>query len=157
MFLIFSRLELIPSLNLFTQFYKMASKRKVKDTGLAFVLVALFLFVFYVEWEFYLSWVQGTALIIAAVASIVIFSHFAVRKKYVKSLLGAVLPWLAYDVVNYSKEAIYYGTHLYEIKGELSQKILALMSINLSLADLKIVFALIAIILWCLAWEKVSG
>jgi len=59
-------------------------------------------------------------------------------------------------LINFMAEAILYGSELFEQVGELPSEEITLRNINLSIGDLKVVFTIIAIILWCWVWLKIK-
>jgi len=135
---------------------KMNLKIRWKELGVFAALAIAALVLFYIPWEAYVE-IQSYILFAFSGISIAAFAFYLCRREYLKAILAPLLPQLAYSFINYSKEALEYGTHLREIKGELGQKVLALMSINLSLADLKIAITVIGIILWVWVWKKMSS
>jgi hypothetical protein len=79
---------------------------------------------------------------------------FLVKRKFLKALLGFLLPLLIYLLVNFIFKSILYASETLQVVGKLSREELILRNIALGIDDLKVVLTMIAIILWCLALLK---
>jgi hypothetical protein len=79
---------------------------------------------------------------------------FLVKRKFLKALLGFLLPLLIYLLVNFIFESILYASESLQVVGELTREELTLRDIALGIDDLKVVLTMIAIIIWCFVWLK---
>ena len=96
-----------------------------------------------------------TFLFVSAVASSIIFLFAHARKRQiVTGLFMFILPFLIYFFINFTIEAILFGTWLYNNAPDLSLGVFHTANRNLSLCDLKIALTLIALVGWFYVYFK---
>jgi len=134
-------------------------KRVVLSIGV--ILFALFLtnfFFFSLErltLKSYQETIQQILFQISIFTSFLVLLIYLVKRKFMKALLGCLLPLLIYLLINFIFESILYITESLQQWEELTLEEGILKNINVGIGDLKIVLTIIAIILWCWVWLKI--
>jgi hypothetical protein len=79
---------------------------------------------------------------------------FLVKRKFLKALLGFLLPLLIYLLVNFIFESILYASESLQVVGELTREELTLRNIALGIDDLKVVLTILSLVIWIFIWKK---
>ena len=121
----------------------------------AFLLSSLFFFCLEnLNLELYITNVQqilfGTFMFLSFLTLLI----FLVKRKFLKALLGFLLPLLIYLLVNFIFESILYASESLQVVEELTREELTLRNIALGIDDLKVVLTILSLVIWIFIWKK---